>query len=126
MAVPLSHSDAPARVMLPTHNQQRQNGRWAMLAVAGILATDLTGAGGNWWTPDSSAHLDADGFPTVRVAGEIAIMAAAEAARISAFNKEGPGAKAFDPANMKSNEAILKEVKNGRLAMVAFLVSSNH
>lgn len=92
-----------------------------MLAVAGILFTDLTGVGGNWWTPDSSAQLGADGLPTARVAGEIALMAAAEAARIAAFNKDGPGAKAFDPANMKSDKTVLNEVKNGRLAMVAFL-----
>ena len=48
-------------------------------------------------------------------------MAVAESFRIAAFNKEGPGAKAFDPAGMKSDEKLTKEIKNGRLAMIAFL-----
>lgn len=100
---------------------ERQNGRWAMLAVAGILATDLAGSAGNWWTPDASAEL-VDGSPlTVRVALEASFMAVVELLRLKAYDKEGPGAKAFDPAGMKSDEMLLKEVKNGRLAMVAFL-----
>jgi hypothetical protein len=91
-----------------------------MAAVAGILATELIGAGGNWWTPDSSAQL-ANGALTARVGAEIALMAVAEAFRVKAFETSGPGAKAFDPAGMKTDETVLKEIKNGRLAMVAFL-----
>ena len=99
------------------------NGRWAMLAVAGILVHDLVGLPGDWWVPDNSAHLvEGTVYPGgPRVALEMAFMGVAEALRIQAFDKSGPGSKAFDPAGMKNDKTMLNEIKNGRLAMIAFL-----
>jgi len=93
-----------------------------MAAVAGILTTEALGLGAEhpWWSPDGSQHV-VDGALQPRVFAEAALMAVAESFRLKAYEKEGPAAKAFDPAGMKSAEALLKETKNGRLAMVAFL-----
>jgi light-harvesting complex I chlorophyll a/b binding protein 5 len=91
-----------------------------MAAVAGILTTELIGAGGTWWVPDASAHV-ANGAPTARVFAEAALMAVAESFRLKAFEASGPGSKAFDPAGMNSDANAVKEIKNGRLAMVAFV-----
>ncbi|PNH04552.1 Chlorophyll a-b binding protein 6, chloroplastic [Tetrabaena socialis] len=109
------------------------HGRWAMLGVAGSLAVELLGYG-NWF--DAPLWAVNGGTPTwfgievpfdlnALLAFEFVAMAAAEGQRNDAGGVIYPGG-AFDPLGFakdasKSGELKLKEIKNGRLAMVAFL-----
>eukprot|EP01026_Neomeris_dumetosa_P044334 TRINITY_DN372_c2_g1_i1.p2 TRINITY_DN372_c2_g1~~TRINITY_DN372_c2_g1_i1.p2 ORF type:complete len:233 (+),score=48.94 TRINITY_DN372_c2_g1_i1:141-839(+) len=112
------------------------NGRWAMLGAAGVLAVELFGQG-NWY--DAPTWAVTGGKPTYFgielpwglgfiLAVEIFAMAGAEILRGSQEDPEKrvyPGG-AFDPAGFSKNadsfETMkLKEVKNGRLAMLAML-----
>jgi hypothetical protein len=108
--------------LLPYYQEaELMNGRWAMMAVSGILATDLIGKG-DWWT--IGAEPTALPFPTL-VAIEVVIMAVLEAKRIRGWKKTGMSGVLssfpFDPMGMTSPEKKVKEVKNARLAMVAFV-----
>merc|ERR1712093_860186 len=97
------------------------HGRWAMAAVAGILLTDLLGVG-NWWEAGTKSYpLDIN----ILIPIQLIVMTIFEAKRFENITKTGEGGllgfTPFDPANMRSDDMRVKEVKNGRLAMVAFV-----
>ena len=61
------------------------NGRWAMMATAGILFTDFFGLG-NWWEAGTKEYsLD---FTTLAIV-EVIVMSFVEAQRIQGWKKTG-------------------------------------
>lgn len=97
-------------------NAEVINGRWAMAAVAGILVQEALGRG-DWWTAGAQEYpVDLK----TQLAVGIPTMAILEALRAKGFEQTGDY-KFQDPAGMDSPESRLKEIKNARLAMVAFI-----
>lgn len=94
---------------------EKINGRWAMAAVAGILATDLLGKG-NWWESGIQEYpVDI----TTLIIVEVIFFAVAEGARVRAFQKGST--KLLDPLGLASPKTAANEIENGRTAMVAFV-----
>lgn len=97
------------------------NARWAMMAVTGIAYTDLVGLP-KWWEAGAVDYgID---FNTL-VAIQIPVMGVLEAMRIRGFYEKGESGLGFDfpwdPAGIDSPEMRVKEIKNGRTAMIAMV-----
>lgn len=116
-----------------------QHARWAMLGVAGVLGAELTGTD---WTTAGAQQYFAD--PKVLFMVQLFLFHFVEIRRLQDYKKPGsqnqdpffsnnklpdgntPGYPGgiFDPAGFSKgdfNTLKLKELKNGRLAMLAFL-----
>lgn len=101
---------------------EKVNGRWAMNATAGIVITELFGIAPEWY------NVGAKEFPlpfNALVAFEAVIMGFFEMKRYQGWKETGKSGVLdtfpFDPLEMDSPEMALKEIKNGRLAMIAFV-----
>jgi len=95
------------------------HGRWAMAGVAGILFTEIVGIEGKWYEQGAKDYGIA---PLALLAIQFTVLGWLELYRL---NKYMSNETLFDPAGFsKSSQAEamkLREVKNGRLAMIAFV-----
>ena len=93
-----------------------------MAAVAGILFTEATGVCDKWFNAGAQEY-DAPFLPLLAI--QFVIMGFLETKRYQGFKETGVSgflnSYPFYPANMNSSDMALKEVKNGRLAMIAFV-----
>jgi light-harvesting complex I chlorophyll a/b binding protein 5 len=101
---------------------EKTNGRWAMAAVAGILFTEATGIEPKWFLSGAKDY----GVPIAPlVAIQFLITGFLETKRYQGWKEAGTSGFVnsfpFDPAGMNSAAMAEKEVKNARLAMVAFV-----
>ena len=98
------------------------NARWAMMAVAGITATEVLGIGPAWYDVGAA---DFDFPPLALLAIQFPVMGILELKRIRGWLDTGKSGVVdqfpWDPMGMNSDGMAVKEIKNGRLAMIAFV-----
>eukprot|EP01025_Chloroclados_australasicus_P031320 TRINITY_DN3169_c0_g1_i1.p1 TRINITY_DN3169_c0_g1~~TRINITY_DN3169_c0_g1_i1.p1 ORF type:complete len:273 (-),score=28.18 TRINITY_DN3169_c0_g1_i1:220-936(-) len=101
---------------------EKTNGRWAMAGVAGIMGQELLGVTPKWFEAGAKKY-DIDFLPLLAI--EFAVLGFLELKRYQGFKNTGSSGLInqfpFDPVGMNSPSMQLKEIKNGRLAMVAFV-----
>ncbi|GLI67227.1 hypothetical protein VaNZ11_011165 [Volvox africanus] len=101
---------------------EKTNGRWAMVAVTGILGQELLGVTPSWFEAGAKEY-DIPATPLTAI--EFIVMGFLEIKRYQGFKTTGTSgfinSFPFDPAGLNSSSMATKEVKNGRLAMVAFV-----
>jgi len=100
------------------------NARWAMMAVAGICTTEALGIESKWYMAGQEDY----GFPiNAQLAVLFPTMGFLETKRITGWLATGKSGInetfPFDPLGMgaDSDSMKLKEIKNGRAAMIAFV-----
>eukprot|EP00195_Chlamydomonas_chlamydogama_P016877 CAMPEP_0202890088 /NCGR_PEP_ID=MMETSP1392-20130828/600_1 /ASSEMBLY_ACC=CAM_ASM_000868 /TAXON_ID=225041 /ORGANISM="Chlamydomonas chlamydogama, Strain SAG 11-48b" /LENGTH=216 /DNA_ID=CAMNT_0049573579 /DNA_START=75 /DNA_END=725 /DNA_ORIENTATION=- len=118
---PLGLGADPARLKWYVE-AEKTNGRWAMAAVAGILGQELLGVDAKWFEAGAK---DYDLPVIAQIPILFLVMGFLETKRFQGWKESGTSgfinSFPFDPLNMNSPANATKEVKNGRLAMVAFV-----
>ena len=98
------------------------NARWAMMAVAGICTTEILGIGGPWYEAGAAEY---DLPINALLAVQFPVMGILELRRIRGWLATGKSGVnetfPWDPMGMNGDAMALKEIKNGRLAMIAFV-----
>ncbi|GAX81227.1 hypothetical protein CEUSTIGMA_g8659.t1 [Chlamydomonas eustigma] len=100
---------------------EKTNARWAMAAVAGILGQELL-TETKWWEAGAK---DYDLPVIAQVPILFATLGFLETKRLKGWKETGTSgfinSFPFDPAGMNTPDMAVKEIKNGRLAMIAFV-----
>lgn len=101
---------------------ERIHGRWAMAAAAGILFPPLMGVETPWYEAGAAVS-DVPILPLLAL--QFPLMGFLETKRFEGFKTTGEcglvNSFPFDPMGMGSSSMQTKEVKNGRLAMLAMV-----
>lgn len=101
---------------------EKTNGRWAMAAVAGILGQELLGRSPEWFNVGATEQFMPQ---SALLAIEFFVVGHFEVKRYQGWNKYKTSGVLdsfpFDPMGQNSEAMQLREIKNGRLAMVAFV-----
>lgn len=100
---------------------EKTNGRWAMAAVAGILFQEVVGQG-EWFNAGAKEYI----FPnSTLTAIEFLVIGPLELKRYQGWKANKTSGFLnwfpFDPLNLNSPANEVKEIKNGRLAMIALI-----